>query len=108
MRLIDVAVWWNSAEEQAEFEGPQFKILDHHADNRRFDYLSNSNGACCSGWVSMGDRGRAAALLAMVFQAIVVDGVPVAEVSKEMREIDEYALWQDAFEGPFAEIYRGD
>jgi hypothetical protein len=102
-------IWWNSKHDTAVPGRPSIKILNTNArDNVMYDYLSNSNGACCLGWASMGGQRRAASLLAMTYEAIVRDGVPAAEAHQELMQIDEYREWLERFEGPFADVYRGD
>lgn len=109
MKLLDVMIWWNSVDDTALPGRPSIKILDVNAKyNIRYDYLTNSNGACCSGWATCGPHRRAASILAMVLEAIVKDGVPPHEAHSELMQIDEYREWQENFEGPFADIYRGD
>lgn len=109
MKLENAMVWWSSAGDAALPGRSSIKILDTNAkDNIRYDYLSNSNGACCGGWKSMGPQRRAASLLAMVVDAMIKEGVPAREVSAELMQIDEYREYIEKFEGPFADVYRGD
>lgn len=109
VKLIDVMVWWDCLHDGTSENLPKIKILDVNAeDNHKYSYLGNSNGACCGGWRSMGQQRRAASLIAMVFEAIIKEGVPPQEAHDELNQIDEYREWLENFEGPFADVYRGD
>lgn len=108
MKLEDAMIWWGDKDPEFPFASVELKILDKRGNNEKFMHLSNSNGACFAGWEAMGPRKQAASILAIAFEAMVMQGILPAEAHKELMQIDEYRDWHRNFEGPFAENYRGD
>ena len=109
MKLINAMVWWGKKPDDIPFGQEEIKILDVKArGNSRYLYLENSNGACCAGWKSMGAQRRAAAILAMVYDAIIRDRISPDDAHAELMKIDEYREWYETCEGPFADVYHGN
>lgn len=106
MRIEEVMVLWNSAEQAEKLPGRvRIAVVPHRADNRALNFLSRSVGACHAGWRTTSAEMLAAHLLAVYATATGRDGVPADAAHREFMKIDEYRDWVMEASGPFADVY---
>ncbi len=109
MKLAEVMVWWSDAEEAPFLAGsslPAVKVLQVMSEeNIRFDYLSNSVGACFAGWREAHPRDQATYLLSIFNRMVCRDRINPLEAHNEYMQIDEYREWVELETGPFSDIH---
>jgi hypothetical protein len=106
MKMNDVMILWNVADQAAKNPGkPQISVVLHAQNNRALNFLFKSVGACFNGWGRARPEHQAAHLLAIFTRAVGKDGVPREEAHAEFMKIDEYREWIEQDSGPFSDVY---